>query len=81
MCCRLPAGSPSDRSTPGSNQQFLVSGPGVSEQVSALDVGKLILVFRSIPDDDIKLRELLERFGLVERFTPYVAGGPRNGQR
>ena len=36
---------------------------------------KLILIFRSIPDDDIKLRELLERFGLVERFTPYVAGG------
>ena len=57
------------------DQQFLVSGPGVSEQVSALDVGKLILVFRSIPDDDIKLRGLLERFGLVERFTPYVAGG------
>jgi hypothetical protein len=36
---------------------------------------KLILVFRSIPDEDIKLRDLLERFGRVERFTPYVAGG------
>jgi hypothetical protein len=36
---------------------------------------KLILVFRSVPNDDIKLRELLERFGLIERFTPYVSGG------
>lgn len=36
---------------------------------------KLILLFRSVPNDDIKLRELLERFGLIERFTPYVAGG------
>ena len=30
---------------------------------------------RTVPNDDIKLRELLERFGLIERFTPYVAGG------
>ena len=36
---------------------------------------KLILLFRSVPNDDIKLRELLERFGLIEQFTPYVAGG------
>ena len=36
---------------------------------------KLILLFRSVPSDDIKLRELLEGFGLIERFTPYVAGG------
>jgi hypothetical protein len=36
---------------------------------------KLILLFRSVPNDDIKLRELLERFSLIERFTPYVAGG------
>jgi hypothetical protein len=36
---------------------------------------KLILLFRSLPNDDIKLRELLERFGLIERFTPYVSGG------
>ena len=36
---------------------------------------KLILLFRSVPSDDIKLRELLERFGLIERFTPYIAGG------
>jgi hypothetical protein len=36
---------------------------------------KLILLFRSVPNDDIKLQELLERFGLIERFTPYVAGG------
>jgi hypothetical protein len=36
---------------------------------------KLFLLFRSVPNDDIKLRELLERFGLIERFTPYVAGG------
>lgn len=36
---------------------------------------KLLLLFRSVPNDDIKLRELLERFGLIERFTPYVTGG------
>jgi hypothetical protein len=36
---------------------------------------KLILLIRSVPNDDIKLRELLEKFGLIERFTPYVAGG------
>ena len=36
---------------------------------------KLILLFRSITNDDIKLRELLKRFGLLERFTPYVSGG------
>ena len=36
---------------------------------------KLILLFRSVPNDNIKLRELLERFGLIERFTPYVSGG------
>lgn len=36
---------------------------------------KLILLFRSVPNNDIKLRELLEGFGLLERFTPYVSGG------
>jgi hypothetical protein len=36
---------------------------------------KLILLLRSVPNDDIKLRELLGRFGLIGRFTPYVAGG------
>jgi hypothetical protein len=36
---------------------------------------KLILLFSSVPSDDIKLRELLERFGLTERFTSYVASG------
>ena len=36
---------------------------------------KLILLFRSVPNDTIKLRELLERFGLLERFTPYISGG------
>ncbi len=36
---------------------------------------KLILLFRSVPNDDIKLREMLNKFGLIERFTPYVAGG------
>jgi hypothetical protein len=36
---------------------------------------KLILLFRSVPEDDIKLRDLLERFGVIERFTPYVQGG------
>jgi hypothetical protein len=35
---------------------------------------KLILLLR-VPNDDIKLRALLERFGLLERFTPYVSGG------
>ena len=38
---------------------------------------KLVLLFRSVPNDDIKLRELLEGLGLIERFTPYVAGGGR----
>ena len=32
---------------------------------------KLILLFRSVPSDDIKHRELLEEFGLIERFTPF----------
>jgi hypothetical protein len=36
---------------------------------------KLILLFRSVPNDDIKLRELLERFSLIERITRYVSGG------
>jgi hypothetical protein len=36
---------------------------------------KLILLFRSVPNDDIKLRDLLESFSLIERFTPYVSGG------
>jgi hypothetical protein len=36
---------------------------------------KLILLFRFVPNDDIKLRDLLEKFRLIERFTPYVAGG------
>ena len=36
---------------------------------------KLILLFRSVPNDDIKLREFLNKVGLIERFTPYVAGG------
>ena len=31
---------------------------------------KLILLVRSVPNDDIKLREMLNKFGLVERFTP-----------
>jgi hypothetical protein len=35
---------------------------------------KLILL-RSVPHDDIQLRELLERLELIERFTPYVQGG------
>jgi len=36
---------------------------------------RLILLFRSVPNDDIKLRQLLNKFGLIERLTPYVAGG------
>jgi hypothetical protein len=36
---------------------------------------KLILLFGSVPHDDIQIRELLERFGVIERFTPYVHGG------
>jgi hypothetical protein len=35
----------------------------------------------SIPNDDIKLRELLDKFGLIDRFTPYVAGGGRGPLR
>ena len=42
---------------------------------------KLILLLRSVPNDDIELRELLERFGLIERFTPYVSGGGRGALR
>jgi hypothetical protein len=37
---------------------------------------KLILLFRSVPHDDIKLRELLNKIGLIERFTPYLGGAP-----
>jgi hypothetical protein len=36
----------------------------------------LILLFRSVPHDDIKLRELLNKVGLIERFTPYLRGAP-----
>lgn len=36
---------------------------------------RLTLLFRSIPSDDVELRELLNKVGLIERFTPYVAGG------
>jgi hypothetical protein len=46
--------------------------------MSALQL-KLILLFRSIPNDDIKLRELLNKVGLIKRFTPYVAGGDGKG--
>jgi hypothetical protein len=34
---------------------------------------KLILLFRSVPNDAVKLRELLERFGLPRR-TSYGLG-------
>jgi hypothetical protein len=37
---------------------------------------KLILLFRSVPNDNITLRELLNKVGLIERFTPYLAGAP-----
>ena len=46
--------------------------------MSALQL-KLILLLRSIPNDDIKLRELLNKVGLIKRFTPYVAGGDGKG--
>jgi hypothetical protein len=36
---------------------------------------KLILLVRSIPESDQLLRDLLSKFGLLERFTPYIAGG------
>jgi hypothetical protein len=36
---------------------------------------KLLLLFRGLPNDDIKLRVLLEKFGFIQRFTPYVSGG------
>ena len=42
---------------------------------------KLILLVRSIPTNDIELRELLKKAGLIERFTPYVAGGGRGPLR
>ena len=37
---------------------------------------KLILLIRSIPTNDIELRELLKKGGLIERFTPYLGGAP-----
>jgi hypothetical protein len=43
LTCRLPAGSLSDRLTPRLDQQFLVWGPGVSEQVRALDFSRRIV--------------------------------------
>jgi hypothetical protein len=39
---------------------------------------KLILLVRSIPTNDIELRELLKKAGLIERFTPYLGGAPGN---
>jgi hypothetical protein len=36
---------------------------------------KLILLMRAIPQDDLELRDLLTKFGLLEQFTPYIAGG------
>lgn len=42
---------------------------------------KLILLFRSFRSDYIKLQELLERFSLIEQFTPYVSGGRLNQRR
>jgi hypothetical protein len=44
--------------------------------VSTLQL-KLTLLVRPIPNNDIELRELLTKAGLIERFTPYVAGGRR----
>ena len=37
---------------------------------------KLILLVRSIPTNDIELRKLLQKAGLIERFTPYLGGAP-----
>jgi hypothetical protein len=37
---------------------------------------KLILLVRSIPTNDIELRELLKKAGFIERFTPYLGGAP-----
>ena len=39
---------------------------------------KLILLLRSNPTNDIELRELLKKAGLIERFTPYLGGAPGN---
>jgi hypothetical protein len=33
------------------------------------------LLVRAIPEDDPELRDLLGKFGLLEQFTPYIAGG------
>jgi hypothetical protein len=33
------------------------------------------LLVRAIPEGDQELRDLLSKFGLLERFTPYIAGG------
>jgi hypothetical protein len=37
---------------------------------------KLILLFRSVHTNDIELRKLLQKAGLIERFTPYLGGAP-----
>ncbi len=37
---------------------------------------KLILLIRSVPSNDIELRELLKKAGLIELFTPYLGGAP-----
>ena len=43
---------------------------------------KLILLFRSVPNDAIKLRELLERFGLRDSHpTSPEAGGPSEAKK
>ena len=36
---------------------------------------KLILLFPPFAATTSKLQELLERFSLIEQFTPYVSGG------
>jgi hypothetical protein len=37
---------------------------------------KLILLIHSAPTNDIELRELLKKAGVIERFTPYLGGAP-----
>jgi len=36
---------------------------------------KLILLLGSVPDGDKEPQDLLSKFALIERFTPYTAGG------
>jgi len=65
--CRIEDRSPEARTRPAP-RDHVRGGTRSTLQL------KLVLLLRSVPNDD-KLRELLNQVGLIERFTPYVVGG------